>query len=172
MQGIDIGQPVEGGKRPGIETVGPGDAGQRLAGRDVMGAGHERAGALLLACVPGGGLWRFTRVRDDDDLRGHERWRVLDGASGENCRRIDTKLGGDAVKRVTGLHDVARLQRGVLGVRDDDAEGQQEEGGESRRRELARPTDLESWARSAELARGSVLSFFCRRVSRLRRLIQ
>ena len=72
-----------------------------------MGACHERAGALLLARVPGGGLGRFTRVRDDDDLGWREPRRVLDVAGGENGRRIDAKLPGDAFERIAWLDDVA-----------------------------------------------------------------
>jgi hypothetical protein len=43
-QGVDIGQAVKGGQRLGIETMVPGDAGQCLAGCDVMGTDDERPG--------------------------------------------------------------------------------------------------------------------------------
>ena len=107
VQRVDIGQAVEGCQRPGIEPMGPGNAGQRLAGGDFIGAGHERASPRLLARVPGGGLGRFARVRDDDDLGRLEPWRVRDVTGGENGGRIDAKLRGDAVERIAWLHDVA-----------------------------------------------------------------
>src|SRR5215213_4246545 len=65
------------------------------------------------------------------------------------CRRIDPNLRGDAFESATRLHKVARLRHGGLGVGDDDAEWEQEKGGDTRGGgELARQGELKSRARS------------------------
>jgi hypothetical protein len=98
---------------------------------------------------------RFTGGRDDDDFVGRQIRRVLNGAGGEDRRRIDAKFTGDTLQGITVLHDVARLGRHLLGIGDDDPERQEEERRESGGGEPALPAAIPREEGSPERARRS-----------------
>ena len=114
-----------------------GDDCEGLAGRDVFASCEDGTGALLMNRASGITLERLVGFRDDDDLFRRERPWIFDGASRENRCWFYPIFRGDAIERSTRLRDVARLRLRDLGVRDDDAERQQKESGDTYRCELA-----------------------------------
>ena len=67
------------------------------------------------------------RIGEEDEPEPDPK-KPMKGTGGKDGRRIDAELGGDSLQGVTRLHDVAGLRRGLLGMSEDDAEGQQDQG--------------------------------------------
>ena len=136
MQGIDIGQPVEGGKRPGIETVAPAMLASVSPGATSRAPDTNR---LVPSCCLRSRRrpLEFTQVRDDDDLRGHERWRF----SMALAARIAAASTPNSAATLSTCHRAAHVARDCSAASWAFAtmtpRGSQEEGGESCRRELA-----------------------------------